>query len=444
MERCRPRFGPGRPLQRLARWRCARGSPPVATGAAVVLWLAARCLLAQIPATEPKGGILPDFVPPLFLPATAAACQFATACGAHATGSFLPTPNPDCLGRFQLRGQTYTSQIDRYSFQGTAGQGLMVVLQTTQLSDPVLALVRVSDNSLVKVEWRHGLGHVTLGLVLPETTAYVLEVASLTTPTAVSSYTLDVTCETGAKPNLNFTELPAGWSAPVVVSTTRGSNQDAASPMATDTLYLDIVETNRGGAPVTPGYYTDLELDGEIFGTLYNDNMLPNWYVYWTDLPVSMALAPGPHTLTVRIDPNGLLDESDVTDNTFTKSFTLGGTGSQACLADDATLCLDGARFRVRATWFKTDGSSGQAHGVSLTEDTGYFWFFDPTNIEAVVKVLEGCGFNGKRWVFGSGLTNVRVDMTVTDMVTGTVRTYENPLGTAFAPVQDTAAFSCN
>ena len=31
--------------------------------------------------------------------------------------------------------------------------------------------------------------------------------------------------------------------------------------------------------------------------------------------------------------------------------------------------------------------------------------------------------------------------MTVTDMQTGAVRTYTNPQGTAFLPIQDTAAF---
>jgi hypothetical protein len=39
-------------------------------------------------------------------------------------------------------------------------------------------------------------------------------------------------------------------------------------------------------------------------------------------------------------------------------------------------------------------------------------------------------------------LTNVRVVTTVTDTANGAVRTYTNPQGTRFAPVQDTAAFA--
>ena len=40
------------------------------------------------------------------------------------------------------------------------------------------------------------------------------------------------------------------------------------------------------------------------------------------------------------------------------------------------------------------------------------------------------------------GLTNVEVELTVTDTETAEVRSYFNPLGKAFAPVQDIAAFA--
>jgi hypothetical protein len=51
---------------------------------------------------------------------------------------------------------------------------------------------------------------------------------------------------------------------------------------------------------------------------------------------------------------------------------------------------------------------------------------------------------NSRKWVFAAGMTNVNVVLTVTDTVTGATRTYENPLNTPFAPVQDVAAFVCN
>jgi photosystem II stability/assembly factor-like uncharacterized protein len=117
--------------------------------------------------------------------------------------------------------------------------------------------------------------------------------------------------------------------------------------------------------------------------------------------------------------------------------------GPPTCSVDPVTLCLDGGRFRVRATWTRPDGTSGPGHAATLTGDTGDFWFFDSSNVELIVKVLEGCSVNAHRWVFASGLTNVLVSLSVTDIVTGTNKIYTNPQGTAFVPIQDTSAFSC-
>ena len=36
-------------------------------------------------------------------------------------------------------------------------------------------------------------------------------------------------------------------------------------------------------------------------------------------------------------------------------------------------------------------------------------WFFQAENVEAVVKVLNGCGINDRYWVFAGGLTDVKV-----------------------------------
>ena len=109
------------------------------------------------------------------------------------------------------------------------------------------------------------------------------------------------------------------------------------------------------------------------------------------------------------------------------------------CTAD--ALCLAGNRFAVRATWSTADGDSGVANPATLTADTGYFWFFDPDNVEAVIKVLDGCGINDRFWVFAAGLTDVGVSLTVEDTVTGESQTYSNAQGNAFAPIQDTQAF---
>lgn len=135
------------------------------------------------------------------------------------------------------------------------------------------------------------------------------------------------------------------------------------------------------------------------------------------------------------VDPRGARRES---------SFPEPARAEAAACAPNATrLCLNDGRFEVRVTWTTPDGRSGEGQAVSLTSDTGYFWFFSASNVELVVKVVAGCPLNGRTWVFAGGLTNVKVVMTVTHAASGTVKTYTNPQGTAFAPIQDTDAFDC-
>jgi hypothetical protein len=108
------------------------------------------------------------------------------------------------------------------------------------------------------------------------------------------------------------------------------------------------------------------------------------------------------------------------------------------------TLCLNNNRFTVTATFQATpEAPSAPSTAVPLTNDTGNFWFFDPTNIELVVKALTECTINGNYWVFAGGLTDVGVELKVTDTLTGAIKSYTNPLGTPFQPIQDSSAFPC-
>src|SRR5262249_25147812 len=113
--------------------------------------------------------------------------------------------------------------------------------------------------------------------------------------------------------------------------------------------------------------------------------------------------------------------------------------------SSDTALCLNEGHFLITATWTKPDGESGPAHAVILTADAGYFWFFDPANVEVAIKTVNGCGVNGRYWVFAGGLTNLEVDIAVTDMTTNVTKHYPNLQGTPFQLVTDTATFtSCS
>jgi len=150
--------------------------------------------------------------------------------------------------------------------------------------------------------------------------------------------------------------------------------------------------------------------------------------------PTHAFLAAGTYTVTLTASNAG-------GSNTASKSVTVSAGGATICTPDAATMCLGGGRFMVQMVWTRPDNSTGSGNAVKLTDDSGYFWFFDPTNIEAVIKVLSGCAINNAYWVFTAGLTNVEVLTTVTDTQTGAVYTNTNPQGTPFAPIQATSAF---
>jgi hypothetical protein len=113
------------------------------------------------------------------------------------------------------------------------------------------------------------------------------------------------------------------------------------------------------------------------------------------------------------------------------------------CTDTAGALCLQEGRFRVKARWKDFLGQTGLATPVRITDESAYFWFFDPGNVELMVKALNACTprLGNNFWVFAAGLTNVEVELEVEDTLAGTTRLYENPLGRVQPPVLDVNAF---
>lgn len=110
------------------------------------------------------------------------------------------------------------------------------------------------------------------------------------------------------------------------------------------------------------------------------------------------------------------------------------------CTPGAETLCLNGGRFEVKVTWTDFEGASGPGKTVPQTADTGAFYYFSQSNLELMVKVLDGRQINGHFWVFYGSLSDVEFDITVTDTLTGIVKTYHNDSG-SFASRGDVTAF---
>jgi hypothetical protein len=111
------------------------------------------------------------------------------------------------------------------------------------------------------------------------------------------------------------------------------------------------------------------------------------------------------------------------------------------CRDSANVVCLRDDRFRASATFATGRAEGGKALADRLTDDTGFFTFFNPDNVEVVLKVLDNCSGSGRFWVFLSGLTDREVIVTVADTQTGDARTYVNELGQDFPLIKDFAAF---
>jgi hypothetical protein len=113
------------------------------------------------------------------------------------------------------------------------------------------------------------------------------------------------------------------------------------------------------------------------------------------------------------------------------------------CAETATNLCINGDRFYVDA-FFRIPSQVGQAGAVPIPSapDSGVLHFFSPSNLEMLIKVLDGCGPNDRYWVFYAATTNVEFAVRVADTHTGRVRTYYNPLNRPAPPVQDTSAFA--
>jgi len=93
-----------------------------------------------------------------------------------------------------------------------------------------------------------------------------------------------------------------------------------------------------------------------------------------------------------------------------------------------STLLIRGGRFTIQVAW-STGTATGNATAVPLTSDSGYFWFFDGSNVELLVKIVDGRGVNNHFWFFWGAMTDLGYTITVTDTQTGAVKQYTGQQG---------------
>lgn len=117
--------------------------------------------------------------------------------------------------------------------------------------------------------------------------------------------------------------------------------------------------------------------------------------------------------------------------------------GGGSCTVTSTSLCLNQGRFKVEVAWRNFEGQTGSGfRAPGGTADSGLFYFFQPDNLELLVKVIRGCDLNSRYWVFAAATTNVEYTLKVTDTQENVVKTYFNPLGRSAPAITDTEAFA--
>lgn len=142
-----------------------------------------------------------------------------------------------------------------------------------------------------------------------------------------------------------------------------------------------------------------------------------------------------------------LLDLDNSLQTLFSGTLTPEVDQPAVCSDAEPVACVRGAdgraRFLTRA-WFDTGSGRTPAQVAPSGADSGsVFTFFDPDNPELFVKVLDGCGVNGRWWVFLSALTDVSFEVEVEDTELGRRWVHSHSGGGLAEPVSDIQAFPC-
>ncbi len=158
---------------------------------------------------------------------------------------------------------------------------------------------------------------------------------------------LAATATAKAQPNLTPYK-PSGWSDKVVVTTSSSGTVDTTPLLATDTLYVDWCVINSGTANVTTTFEVDINVDGNLSQS-WDVGALPvNNYEYVTGYPIG-SLAAGTHTIEVVADATDAVPEDNESDNSYTKTITIGAV---TLPAPTALAPADGAAGQPAVPYF--------------------------------------------------------------------------------------------
>ena len=129
------------------------------------------------------------------------------------------------------------------------------------------------------------------------------------------------------------------------------------------------------------------------------------------------------------LTPPGTYEPSDPTTDVLGPNFTVSREG--ACHESPTVACLNQERFRVAIEWRRPpeqpDFDSAFVSDLGTDHSALFHFRQDASNLEFLVKVLDGCHLTNHYWLFFAGTTDVEFALDVEDTQSGETLRYTNP-----------------
>jgi hypothetical protein len=116
-------------------------------------------------------------------------------------------------------------------------------------------------------------------------------------------------------------QLP-GWDDKIVVSTVTGTNTSSSIIYDNQRIYLDLAVANYGSTDITQSFSSKLYIDGTLSKSISGTGLESETYLSISDLDIGI-LPAGSHTLKYVVDANNEINETDESDNEYSRTITI-------------------------------------------------------------------------------------------------------------------------
>ncbi|MBN1924346.1 MAG: T9SS type A sorting domain-containing protein [Prolixibacteraceae bacterium] len=125
----------------------------------------------------------------------------------------------------------------------------------------------------------------------------------------------------GDLPNIDaFT--PPEWDAPLIISNSVDAGTSMDEVLQSDNLFIGFGCSNPDELPVGPFNVSVVLNDTEVLATRSLPELLPDRFHYWPNIEIG-SLDPGEYTLSLKVDADNDVPETDEEDNLYSFSFTV-------------------------------------------------------------------------------------------------------------------------